>query len=104
MCGSMYSYILCICHYAPNTFSTLVNFTDTTNIGEYHNEKVSSHDYSPIYVRTHKNVDEYSVFAYSQRIYIYAVPPLHVIIPEMLCLCSAGKTDYFSLHWDNFLM
>ncbi len=26
MCGSVYSYILAICHYAPNTFSALSNF------------------------------------------------------------------------------
>ncbi len=38
--------------------------------------KVSSRDYSSIYARMPKNIDEYSVFAYSQRIDVHADPAL----------------------------
>ncbi len=68
MCGSVYSYILAIRHYAPNTFSALPNLPNR----RIHILKISSRHYSSIYTRTPENINEYSVFAYSPRINVCA--------------------------------
>ncbi len=68
MCGSVYSYILGICHYASNTSR---NF-QICRIYEYWQityVKVCSRNYS------HKNVGKYLVFAYSRRIDVHVVLP-----------------------------
>ncbi len=62
MCGSMYSYILAIRHYGPDTFSALPNLSNW----RIHMLKISSRHYWSIYATTSENVDEYSVFTYSE--------------------------------------
>ncbi len=75
MCGSVYSYILSILHYVPNTFSALPNLLNR-RILEIPYVEVSSRHYSSIYARMPENVDVYLIFAYSPRIGVCAVPLL----------------------------
>ncbi len=60
MYRSVYSYVLAIRHYAPNTFSALPNLPNQRMLVKtiiY--VKVSSYDYSSIYVRMPENVDKW---------------------------------------------
>ncbi len=65
LCGSVYLYILTICHYGRiHSWHFQICW-----IGEYwwiRMLKISSRCYSPIYVGISENVDEDSVFAYAQ--------------------------------------
>ncbi len=75
MCGSVYSYILGIRHYAPNTFSVLPKLPSRRILAN----TICESQFSRLLVNLCENardVDKYSVFTYSRRIDVCADPAL----------------------------
>ncbi len=76
MCGSVYSYILGIRHYAPNTFSALPNLRNRRILARIFANTLCESWFSWLLVNLCENAQEclrISVFAYSLRIGVHSV-------------------------------
>ncbi len=76
MCGSMYSYILSIHHYAPNTFFALPNLWNRWILANTLSILVTTCQFMGECPRMLTNIRYSPILAYFPRIGVCAVPPL----------------------------